>query len=203
MATIDPRRIADQKDAWVTALYAKTVGETDDDDALPLIIDSNGYLLVNLTTGTVSLSSTLVTISPQAGTSLATTKVTVDNTVTTSFSNSGVTVSIGRSLSSSSGTVTATQVTLVLAGSNKTKVYAFSLTTTSTTGVIASFMHGSQSGPELWRVLLQAPSGANSGANLAVSPPTWLFATPSAGNLILFLSTSVRVDYSIAWFDEA
>ena len=258
MATIDPRRIADQKDAWVTALYAKTVGETADDDVLPLIIDSNGYLLVNMTVGTITLSSTASTITNAVGNpvnvSLTSTKVTIESAglnvtptttastitnaagnpvnvsltntlvtvnlspttvtvagtvsltttaVTASLANSGVTISLGRSLSSSSGTVTATQVTLVLAGSNKTKVYAFSLTTTSTTGVIASFMHGSQSGPELWRVLLQAPSGANSGANLAVSPPTWLFATPSAGNLILFLSTSVRVDYSIAWFDEA
>ena len=60
MATIDPRRIQDSKDAWVTALYAKTVGETADDDVLPLIIDSSGYLLVNVTVGTVSLSSTKV-----------------------------------------------------------------------------------------------------------------------------------------------
>ena len=58
MATIDPRRIADTKDAWVNALYAKTVGETDDDDCLPLVIDSSGYLLINMTVGTLTLTST-------------------------------------------------------------------------------------------------------------------------------------------------
>lgn len=170
-------------------------------------------------TGTVSLSNTIVTahlspsttvvtvhISPSgslATVSLSSTVVTVSNTAGTVTNSVSTLMILNKSLSSSSGTVTATQVTLVLAGSNKTKVYAFSLTTTSTTGVICAFHHGSQSGPELWRVLLQAPSGANSGANLAVSPPAHIFATQSAATLILFLSTAVRVDFSLSWFDEA
>ena len=267
----DPRRLFQSKDVEAACLYAKKVTETAGEDASPLIIDASGYLLINMTVGTVTLSGTASTINNAVGNpanvSLTNTKVTIESsggfsvnvatatlgtvtitgnvniatatlgTVTVALSSTVVTVANtlstvtiiagqstvaggigatgatvqrvvlandqGRTLTASSGTLSATQVTLVLAGSNKTKVYAFSLTTTSTTGVICSFMHGSQSGPELWRVLLQAPSGANSGANLAVTPPGYLFATPSAGNLILFLSAAVRVDFSVAYYDEA
>ena len=236
----DPRHVFEDKDMAGAVLYAKQLN-SDAADAWPILADASGYLLVNMTVGTVTLSSTASTITNAVGNpvnvSLTSTAVTVAGTVsltttavTASLSSTAVTISMisgqaavaggvgatgasvqrvvlandqGRTLSSSSGTLAATQVTLVLAGSNKTKVYAFSLTTTSTTGVICSFMHGSQSGPELWRVLLQAPSGANSGANLAVTPPGYLFATPSSGNLILFLSAAVRVDFSLAYYDEA
>lgn len=108
----------------------------------------------------------------------------------------------GKSLSSSSGTTTLTNTTILIAGSAKNKVYAFSLTTTSTTGVICAFQAGS-GGTELWRVLLQAPSGANAGANLSVAPPAYLFASASNGTLNLNLSTSVRVDFSVSYFNEA
>lgn len=82
MATLDPRRIISKKDAWISALYAKTVGETDDDDCLPLVIDSNGYLLVNLTVGSITLSTTLTTIDNTPTVTLSNTQVTVGNTVT-------------------------------------------------------------------------------------------------------------------------
>lgn len=203
---IDPLRLADSQSIEGAALYAKRVA-SDLADLYPVLVDAAGNLCVNMTVGTVSLSSTASTITNAVGNpvnvSLTSTVVTVANTAGTVTNSVSTIMILNKSLSQSSGTVTATQVTLVLAGSNKTKVYAFSMTTTSTTGVICAFHHGSQAGPELWRVLLQAPSGANSGANLAVSPPAHIFATPSAGNLILFLSASVRVDFSVAWFDEA
>ena len=206
MATIDPRRIADQKDAWVTALYAKTAGETADDDVLPLIIDSNGYLLINMTVGTLSLSSTASTITNAVGNpvnvSLTNTAVTVAGNV--SLSNSGVTVSIGRTLTCSTGSLAATQGTITFTPTNKVKVYAFSLTTTSATEVTAVFFTGTQAaGLELWRVTLMAPSGANSGANLAVAPPSFLFASRTASAVTLSLSSAVLVHYSISYFDEA
>lgn len=202
--TVDPRRVPDQKDALIAGLYAKR--SLSEDDIWPVLTNTLGELLIagNIS---VSQSTTATTISNAVGNpvnvSLTSTAVTVSNTAGTVTNSVSTLMILNKSLSQSSGTLSATQVTLVLAGSNKTKVYAFSLTTTSTTGVICAFHHGSQAGPELWRVLLQAPSGANSGANLAVSPPAHIFATPSAGNLILFLSSAVRVDFSVAWFDEA
>lgn len=92
--------------------------------------------------------------------------------------------------------------TLLSAGTNRLKVYAFSLTTISTTAVTCIFQSGA-SGTELWRAILQAPSGAFAGANLAVAPPAWLFATASATLLNLNLSSAQTIHWSVAYYDEA
>src|SRR3990167_5240475 len=206
----DPRRVLESKDMEGAVLYAKRIS-SDAADAWPVLANADGSLIINITSGTVSLSSTKVTIESASGlnvnvatATLGTVTVSVSSTaVTASLTNSGVTVSLNRSLSSSSGTLSATTGTVLIAGSGKSKVYGFSLTTTSTTGVICSFHAGGIAGTELWRVLLQAPSGANAGANLAISPPAHLFATASNGTLTLNLSAAVRVDFSVAYFDEA
>lgn len=236
MATIDPRRIADQKDAWVTALYAKTAGQTDDDDVLPLVMDANGYLLINMTVGTLTLTSTASTITNAVGNpvnvALTSTKVTIESAglnvtltstavtaslsntavtaslsntaVTASLANSGVTVSIGRTLTGSTGSLTATNGTISLLPSTRIKVYAFSLTTTSATEVTAIFNSGGvANGLELWRATLMAPAGANSGANLAVTPPAFLFASRTGTAVSLSLSSAVLVHYSISYFEES
>lgn len=211
MPTLDPRRIADQKDAWVTALYAKTAGSTGNDGVLPLVIDANGYLCMNMTVGTVSLSTTGVTITNAAGNpaqvALSSTAVTASlasTAVTASLSNSGVTISLARTLTGSTGSLNATNGTISLTPSNKIKVYAFSITTTSATEVTCIFNSGGvANGIELWRCTLMAPAGANSGANLAVSPPGWLFSSRSGTAVSLSLSTAVLVHYSISYFDEA
>lgn len=92
--------------------------------------------------------------------------------------------------------------TLIAAGTNKIKVAAFSLTTTSTTAMTCIFQSGA-SGTELWRVILQAPTGANSGANLSVNFPAYLFATASATLLNLNLSSANAVHWSVSYIDEA
>lgn len=122
--------------------------------------------------------------------------VTVTGTVTATMANGKTLLSTGGSAASSGNN------TLISAGTNKLKVYAFSLSTTSTTAVTCIFQSGS-GGTELWRVILQAPTGANSGANLAVSPPAWLFATASATLLNLNLSGAITVHYSVSYFDES
>ena len=109
---------------------------------------------------------------------------------------------VGKTLTSTTVSVSATNTTIVVAGNNRTKVYAFSLTTTSTTSVICKFQSG-VGGATLWQVLLQAPSGANAGANLAVNPPASIFKTQSATLLNLNLSTAVPVEVSVAYYDEA
>lgn len=92
--------------------------------------------------------------------------------------------------------------TLVAAGTNRLKVYAFSLSTVSPTAVTCIFQSGA-SGAELWRVTLQTPASVAGGANLVVQPPAWLFATASATLLNLNLSAAVSVDWSVSYFDEA
>lgn len=109
--------------------------------------------------------------------------------------------SIEKTIKPASGTVgTSGDNTLMIAGANRTKVFAFSLSTVSTTAVTVIFQSG-PSGPELWRVLLQSPASVNTGANLAVSPPSFIFATSPATLLNLNLSASVTINYSIAAFD--
>jgi hypothetical protein len=109
----------------------------------------------------------------------------------------------GKTLVSTGGSVASSgNNTLVAAGTNKLKVYAFSLSTTSSTAVTCIFQSGA-SGTELWRVILQAPASVNTGANLSISPPAWLFATASATLLNLNLSSAQTVHWSCAYYDEA
>lgn len=111
--------------------------------------------------------------------------------------NAGKTiVSKGGSVSSSGNN------TIVSAGSNKLKVFAFSLTTTSTTAVTVKFQDGA-GGTDLWVVNLQAPTSVSVGANLAVTPPSYLFATSSATLLNINLSGAQTVYYSVSYYDEA
>lgn len=108
----------------------------------------------------------------------------------------------GRTLVSAGGSAsTSGNNTLVAAGTNKLKVFAFTLTTVSTTAMTCIFQSGA-GGTELWRVLLQAPASVTVGANLAVTPPAYLFATAAATLLNLNLSSANAVHWSVAYFDE-
>jgi len=108
----------------------------------------------------------------------------------------------GKTLVSKSGSAASNgNNTLVVAGTNRLKVHAFSLSTSSTTALTVKFQDGA-SGTDLWSVLLQAPTSVTTGANLAVSPPAWLFATSSATLLNLNLSSANPVQWSISYVDE-
>ena len=110
---------------------------------------------------------------------------------------------IGKTLQSAGGVVSSSgNNTLIGAGTNKLKVYAFSLSIISTTAVTCIFQSGA-GGTELWRVRLQTPTDVAGGANLAISPPAWLFATANATLLNLNLSAAVSVHWSVSYFDEA
>ena len=92
--------------------------------------------------------------------------------------------------------------TIIAAGTNKLKIKAFSLTTTSTTSVTCIFQSGA-GGTELWRVVLQAPTGVSVGANLVVPAPDYIFSTASATLLNLNLSSAQTIHYSVSYIDEA
>ena len=109
----------------------------------------------------------------------------------------------GKTLLSAGGSASSSgDNTIVAAGTNKLKVYAFSLSTVSTTAVTCIFKSGA-GGTELWRVILQTPASVAGGANLVVQPPAWIFATASATLLNLSLSAAVAVNWSVSYFDEA
>lgn len=109
----------------------------------------------------------------------------------------------GKTLVSASGSASSSgNNTIVSAGTNKLKVYAFTLSTLSTASVTVKFQSGA-GGTDLWSVVLQAITGSSTGANLVVQPPAWLFATASATLLNLNLSSANAVQWSVSYFDEA
>lgn len=85
------------------------------------------------------------------------------------------------------------------------KVYAFSLQTTGIVSVVARFTNGGGSATEFWRGLVTAnqTSSAPIGANLAVPPPSYLFATGTSTTLALHLDTATLVHYSVSYIKES
>jgi len=109
--------------------------------------------------------------------------------------DAGKTIQSKASIASSSG-----DNTIINAGTNKLKIKAFSLTTTSTTAVTCIFK---SSTTVLWQVVLQAPTGVSVGANLVVPAPDYIFSTASATPLTLNLSSAQTIHYSVSYIDEA
>ncbi len=107
----------------------------------------------------------------------------------------------GKTIQSKAGTVAISgDNTIINAGTNKLKIKAFSLTTTSTAAVTCIFKSGAT---VLWQVVLQAPTGVSVGANLVVPAPDYIFSTASATLLNLNLSSGQTIHYSVSYYDEA
>jgi hypothetical protein len=149
----------------------------------------------------VTLTPTVVSVVNAVGTPIYVTNTTTAVTVTNSVSTIPI---VGRTLTGSTGSLSATNGSITLTPTNKIKVYAISLTTTSATELICIFNSGGvANGLELWRASLMAPAGTNAGLNLAVTPPNFLFASRSGTSVSLSLNTATLVHYSISYFDEA
>jgi len=87
--------------------------------------------------------------------------------------------------------------------SRSIKVFAYQLTTTAQVGIAPRFTTGASAGAtELWRNALQAPTQGIAGANLAVTPPAYLFATGAGNTLALYIDSGSLVHYSVAYFKE-
>jgi hypothetical protein len=191
-----------------------------DDNGASLSVDWNGTQPVT-GSGTATGALRVELANNGTGTLSTVTTVTTVSTLTNQSQEGGVAISLnagavdtgtrrvvqangaGKTILSAGGSASASgNNTLVAAGTNRLKVFAFSLTTTSATAMTCIFQSGA-GGTELWRVIIQAPSGANSGANLSVSPPAWLFATASATLLNLNLSSANAVHWSVSYYDEA
>lgn len=151
------------------------------------------------TLSTVTTVSTVTNQSQEGGVNISLNAGAVDTGTRRVVQANGA----GKTILSAGGSASSSgNNTLIAAGTNKLKVKAFSLTTTSTTAMTCIFQSGA-SGTELWRVVIQAPSGASAGANLSTSAPDWLFATASATLLNLNLSSANAVHWSVSYYDEA
>ena len=151
------------------------------------------------TLATVTTVSTLTNQTQEGGVNISLNAGTVDTGTRRVVQANGA----GKTIVSKSGSAASSgNNTLVAAGTNKLKVFAFSLSTSSTTALTVKFQDGA-SGTDLWSVILQAPTSISTGANLAVSPPAWLFNTSAATLLNLNISSANAVQWSVSYFDEA
>jgi hypothetical protein len=80
------------------------------------------------------------------------------------------------------------------------KVYAFSVTSTLVAPSSVSF--NSSAANEQWGMLLGSASSGVTGANLAVSPPAFLFQTEAAAALMFVGASTGLYRVSVSWFSE-
>ena len=87
---------------------------------------------------------------------------------------------------------------------DKIKVFALSVTTTAQEHMIVKFTNGADATPaEYWHYGMQAPAQGIAGANLAVSPPAYLFATAVNTTLAIEVDSASLVHYSVSYFVES
>lgn len=151
------------------------------------------------TLATVTTVSTLTNQSQEGGVAISLNAGAVDTGTRRIVQANGA----GKTILSAGGSAASNgNNTLIAADATKRiKVKAFSLTTTSTTAMTCIFQDGA-SGTELWRVIIQAISGANAGANLATSVPDWLFATTANTLLNLNISSANAIHWSVSYYLE-
>jgi uncharacterized cupredoxin-like copper-binding protein len=213
-------------DVGVMALGVKNENQDDysvtEKDYTPLSVDAKGHLYVRTGDETMSVRFSdepyVVTEGKYGATKIATIHNTDGALKIYDIANGTVQVlnivnvshtasieSAGGSVSGSTSGVSVSGVQLVSPiASRTTKVYAFSIMSTAAVNLTAKFTNGSGASPvELWRVAMISPAGGVAGANLAVTPPGYLFATPSAATLCLVLDSASLVHYSVSYFREA
>lgn len=118
--------------------------------------------------------------------------------------NTSSTIILPRTVSDSASGVSASGNTLISPVTSRViKVYAIALTTTAQVQTVVSFGDGGGAGSRFWRYALQAPAQGIAGANLAVTPPGYIFATASGSTLSLHLDNASLVHYSIGYFLES
>lgn len=85
------------------------------------------------------------------------------------------------------------------------KVFAYSLQTTGIVSEVCRFTNGGGSVTEFWRGLVTAVETTSTpkGANLAVSPPGYIFATGTSTTLALKTDTGSLVHYSVSFIKES
>lgn len=115
----------------------------------------------------------------------------------------GLQVGHGKTLKTYSGTFSSDTDVIAAVTSKRIKVYAYSIINTANTADTVIFKSNGTGGTELWRVYLRGPD-ANTpyGANLATSPPGFLFATVAGEKLTVDVSDTATLHVSIAYFDD-
>lgn len=120
--------------------------------------------------------------------------------------NIGSTISLPVTVSTTTSGISASGVQVVApeAGHN-IKVFAYSVQTTGAVSMAIKFTNGAGTSPtEFWRPLVTAGGVTGvQGANLAVSPPGYLFATGVNTTLAIVNDSASLIHYSVAYFKES
>lgn len=112
-----------------------------------------------------------------------------------------VTSGHGKTPKTVTGTISATTTIISAVTSKRLKVYAVSMTMTSSSVVTVTMKDGA-SGTALATYVLQSPGSVTTGVATAVSIPSFLFAT-TAGNLLeMSMSAAVSVTYNVSYWDD-
>lgn len=172
----------------------------------PIIVNTDGAIKIyDIVTGTINA---VTGITNSIAVHLLSTNGTIwikPDPSGTFFTNSASTANIFAVSGSTSG-VSASGVQLVAPSANASfKVFAFSLQTTGIVSVVARFTNGGGAATEYWRGLVTSNQTASApvGANLAITPPGFLFATGTSTTLALHLDTATLVHYSVSYFKES
>lgn len=165
-------------------------------------IDGSASVYLSGTAGTLGVrvgqidGTTSVYLAQTSGTVIV--KVDPASTVLT---NAAHTANIF-TVSGSTSAISASGLTLVSPSANASfKVFAYSISTTGIVHMVPKFTNGAGTSPtEYWRVALQGPSGAN----LAVTPPGFLFATGVSTTLALLNNDAGSlIHYSVSYIKES
>lgn len=160
----------------------------------------------NNTTLTVFIPDTGHTIGKvDAGTGTFNVQFDPGHTLGTVIANTSSTAIIPLTASGTASGVSTSGNTIIAPTTGRNfKIYAYAITTTAVSSVVARFTNGAGVGPtEFWRLALQSSSGVASGANLAVMPPGYLFATGTSTTLSILLDSGMVFHYSVSYFEES
>lgn len=209
---LDPSTTLEGIQSSIMVRIQETAGtlivKTDPSAVLAGITSSINVHLVG-TTGTVWVkndpSSTIAGITSSITVHLVGTSGTLwvkPDPAGTYFTNGAHTASIFTVTGSTSGGTTS-GVTLVAPSANYSfKVFAYSIQSTATVDNAWRFTNGGGSETELWRPLV-SDGGSGVGANLAVQPPGFIFATGTSVTLALKSDAGSLVHYSVSYIKES
>lgn len=174
----------------------------------PFIANTDGAIKVyDIVTGTIATVSAVTNITNSIAVHVLSTGGTIAVKIDPGYNvvNASSTIVLPRTVSGSASGVSVSGNTLVSPVTSRLiKVYALALSTTAQVHLNARFTNGAGTSPtEFWRYGLQAPSQGIAGANLAVSPPSYLFATASSSTLSLLLDSASLVHYSVGYYLES
>ena len=164
------------------------------------ILSTGGTIHVKTDPSSV-ISGILSSINVYLGSTAGTIGVRVGQVDGVVLTNSQHTASIFTTSGSTSGGTTS-GVTLVSPSANYNfKVFAYSIQTTGAVSNAWRFTNGAGSETELWRPLVS--SSAAVGANLAITPPGYIFATGVNVTLALKSDSGSLIHYSVAYIKES